>query len=70
MVLMPAFELYVLMKNLFICLQIYLLLSFLAKICSADSEPTKLLDHSKQKPKRGGVLRQINTCRKVPLQFF
>jgi hypothetical protein len=31
------------------------------------SEPTKLLDHPKQKPRRGGGLRQINTCRKVPL---
>ncbi len=27
-----------------------------------------LLDHSKQKPRRGGGLRQINTCRKVPVQ--
>ncbi len=37
-----------------------------------DSEPTKLLDHPKQKPRRGGGLRQINTSRKVPLQvsFF
>ncbi len=33
-----------------------------------DSEPTKLLDHPKQKPRRGGGLRQINTCREVPLQ--
>ncbi len=33
-----------------------------------DSEPTKLLDDPKQKPERGGGLRQINTCRKVPLQ--
>ena len=33
-----------------------------------DSEPTKLLDHPKQKPRRGGGLRQINTRRKVPLQ--
>jgi hypothetical protein len=32
-----------------------------------DSEPTKLLDHRK-KPMRGGDLRQINICRKVPLQ--
>jgi hypothetical protein len=32
----------------------------------------KLLDHPKQKARRGGGLRQINTCRKVPLQgkFF
>ncbi len=30
-----------------------------------DSERTKLLDHPKQKPSRGGVLRQINTCRKA-----
>ncbi len=36
------------------------------------SEPTKLLDHPKQKHRRGGGLRQINTCRKVPLHvnFF
>ncbi len=33
-----------------------------------DSEPTKLLYHPKQKLKRVGGLRQINTCRKVPLQ--
>ncbi len=33
-----------------------------------DSEPTKLLDHPKQKPRRGGGLRQINTSQKVPLQ--
>ncbi len=32
-----------------------------------DWEPTKLLYHPKQKPRRGGGLRQINTCRKVPL---
>ncbi len=31
-----------------------------------DSEPTKLLYHPKQKPRRGGGFRQINTCRKVP----
>ncbi len=37
-----------------------------------DSEPTKLLHYPEQKPRRGGGLRQINTCRKVPLQvnFF
>ncbi len=37
-----------------------------------DSEPTKLLYHLKQKPRRGGDLSQINTCRKVPLKvnFF
>jgi hypothetical protein len=37
-----------------------------------DSEPTKLLHHRKQKPRRRGGLRQINTCRKVPLHvnFF
>ncbi len=29
------------------------------------SETTKLLHHPKQKPRRGGGLRQINTCRKV-----
>ncbi len=28
--------------------------------------PTKLLHHPKQKPRKGGGLRQINTCRKVP----
>ncbi len=33
-----------------------------------DSESTKLLDHPQQKPRRGGCLRQINTCRKVPIQ--
>jgi hypothetical protein len=33
-----------------------------------DSEPTKSLDHPKQKPRWGGGLRQTNTCRKVPLQ--
>ncbi len=33
-----------------------------------DSEPTKLLNRPKQKPRRGGDLRQINTCRKVPLK--
>ncbi len=31
-----------------------------------DSEPTKLLENPK--PRRGGGLRQINTCRKVSLQ--
>ncbi len=37
-----------------------------------DSEPTKLLDHPKQKPRRGGCLRLSESCRKVPLQveFF
>jgi hypothetical protein len=36
-----------------------------------DSEPSKFLDHPEQKPKSGGVFRQINTCRKVPTrQFF
>ncbi len=36
------------------------------------SEPTKFLDHPKQKPRRGGGLRQIQTCRKVPIEvnFF
>ncbi len=29
-----------------------------------DSEPTKLLHHPKQKPRRGGGLRQIKTCAK------
>jgi hypothetical protein len=28
-----------------------------------------LLHHPEQKPRRGGGLRQINTCRKVPLQI-
>jgi len=32
-----------------------------------ESEPTKLLYHPKQKPRRGEGLRQINTCLKVPL---
>ncbi len=31
-------------------------------------QPEKRLDHPKQKPRSGGGLRQINTCRKVPLQ--
>ncbi len=31
-----------------------------------DEKPTRLLDHPKQKPRRGGGLRQINTCREVP----
>ncbi len=33
-----------------------------------DAEATKLLDHPKQKPRRTGCLRQINTWRKVPLK--
>ncbi len=33
-----------------------------------DLEPTKFLDHPKTIPRRGGGLRQINTCRKVPFQ--
>ncbi len=33
-----------------------------------DSEPKKLLFHSKQKPRRGGGLREINACRKVLLK--
>jgi hypothetical protein len=32
-----------------------------------ESEPTKLLDHPKQKPSREGGLRHTNTCRNVPL---
>ncbi len=32
-----------------------------------NSEPTKLIDNPKQKPRRDGGL-QINTCRQVPLQ--
>ncbi len=32
-----------------------------------DSKHTKLLRHPKQKPGIGGGLRQINTCRQVPL---
>ncbi len=37
-----------------------------------DAEPTNLIDQPKQKPRRGGGLRQINTCCKVPLyvNFF
>jgi hypothetical protein len=37
-----------------------------------NSEPTILLDQPKQKSRRGGGFRQINTCRKVPSQvnFF
>jgi hypothetical protein len=35
-----------------------------------DSEPIKLLYHPKQKPRGGGGLRQINTCRQVPLGQF
>ena len=31
-----------------------------------DSEPTKMLDHPRQKFRRGGGLRQINTCLIVP----
>jgi hypothetical protein len=31
-------------------------------------EPSKLLDHPKQKPRKGGGLRQINTRRKIHLQ--
>jgi hypothetical protein len=31
-------------------------------------EPTKLLYHPKQKTRRGGGLRRINTCRQSPLQ--
>ncbi len=34
----------------------------------SDSESKILLDHPKQKLRRGGGLRQIKTCRKVPLQ--
>jgi hypothetical protein len=41
----------------------------LYKLCIwPDSEPTKLLYHPKQKPRRGGGLRQINTCRQGHLQ--
>jgi hypothetical protein len=38
----------------------------------SESEPTKLLDHPKQKPRRGGDLSHINTYNKVPMQvnFF
>ncbi len=35
-----------------------------------DSEPTKLPDHPKQKPRRGGGLRQINTWGPFLGQFF
>jgi hypothetical protein len=34
-----------------------------------DSEPTKLLDHPKLNPRVGGGLRQMYTCRGVPLQL-
>jgi hypothetical protein len=36
------------------------------------TEPTELLDHPKQKPWMGVGLRQIKSCRKVPLHvnFF
>ncbi len=34
----------------------------------SEVEPTKLPYHPKQKPRSGGGLQQINTCRKVPLQ--
>ncbi len=36
----------------------------------SDSEPTKLLDHPKQNSRRGGGLRQTDTCREVPLQVI
>ncbi len=35
-----------------------------------DSEPSKLLFRPKQKLRRGGGLRQINTCREVSLQVI
>ncbi len=35
---------------------------------SLDSESTELLDHSKHKPRRGGGLRKISTCRKANFQ--
>ncbi len=35
-----------------------------------DSEPIKLLYHPKQKSRRGGGIRQINTCRTVPVQVI
>ncbi len=37
-------------------------------VYSPDSEPTNLLYHPKQKPMRGGGLRQINNCGQIPLQ--
>ena len=41
------------------------------KLCIwPDSEPTKLLDHCKQKSRREEGLRQINTCHKVSLQVL
>jgi hypothetical protein len=40
----------------------HILQKFLTLLICPDSEPTKLLDHSKQKPRRGGSLRRINTC--------
>ncbi len=33
-----------------------------------DSEPTKLFSYPKQKPRRGGGLRQINNCCQIQLQ--
>jgi hypothetical protein len=33
----------------------------------ARFQPSKLLYHPKQKPRRGGGLRKINTCRQIPL---
>ncbi len=35
-----------------------------------DSEPTKLLYHPKQNPRRGGGLRQMNTCRNYRSIFY
>ncbi len=34
-----------------------------------NPEPTKLVGQPKQKPRRGGGFRQINTCLKFPLHI-
>ncbi len=41
-------------------------------LCLTRFKPTKFLYHPKQNPRRGGGLRQMNTCRIVPLlvNFF
>ncbi len=46
------------------------MLVFSTKLCYlySPTKPKKLLYHPKQKPRRGGGLRHINTCHKVP--FF
>ncbi len=37
-------------------------------LCWPEPEPTKMKDHPKEKPSRGGGLRQTKTCRKVSLR--